>query len=188
MKTINPLSKSLLTIVTATSLFLTPIVSYAAVDIFLEIDGIVGETQDAKNSGAMDILAWSEGLSNSGTTHIGGAGGAGKSNFTDLSFTKYLDSASPALRLLVANGGRVEKATLIARRAGGSATQYFKIEMKNVIVTSFSAGGSGGEDRLTENVSLNFAEVTWTYYPIDRFGNPLAPISTGWNIAANVQL
>ncbi|MCF4009171.1 Hcp family type VI secretion system effector [Rheinheimera sp. UJ63] len=187
MKTLNPLSKSLLTITTTASLLLMPIVSYAAVDMFLEIDGIVGESYDKDNRGAMDILAWSEGLSQSGSFQTGG-GGAGKANFQDINFTKWLDSASPALRLSVANGQHIPTATLTVRRAGANPSQYFKIEMKNIIVTSVSSGGSGGDDRLTENITLNFAEVTWTYYPIDEGGNPKPPISVGWNIAENKQL
>ena len=35
--------------------------------------------------------------------------------------------------------------------------------MKDVLISSVSTGGSGGEDRLTENVSLNFAEVGVRY-------------------------
>ena len=37
--------------------------------------------------------------------------------------------------------------------------------MKEVLVTSVSTGGSGGEDRLTENVTLNFAEFKVEYTP-----------------------
>ena len=37
--------------------------------------------------------------------------------------------------------------------------------MTNVMVTSIGTGGSGGEDRLTENVTLNFAEVKVEYKP-----------------------
>ena len=31
------------------------------------------------------------------------------------------------------------------------------------MITSYSTGGSGGEDRLTENVTLNFAKVKVEY-------------------------
>ena len=35
--------------------------------------------------------------------------------------------------------------------------------MNDLLVTSVSTGGSGEEDRLTENVTLNFAKVKGTY-------------------------
>ena len=35
--------------------------------------------------------------------------------------------------------------------------------MTEVLITAVSTGGSGGEDRLTENVTLNFAKVNFVY-------------------------
>ena len=102
-------------------------------------------------------------MSNSGTTHTGGGGGAGKANFQDLSFTKWVDLASAALMLATANGKHITKATLTVRKAGENPLEYITIEMDEVLVTSVSTGGSGGEDRLTENVSLNFKTVDVTY-------------------------
>ena len=56
-----------------------------AVDCFLHIDGCQGESQDDKHKNDIDILAWSWGMSQSGTFHVGGGGGAGKANFQDMS-------------------------------------------------------------------------------------------------------
>ena len=39
----------------------------AAVDYFLRIDGIEGESADAKHKGEIDVLSWSWGASNTGT-------------------------------------------------------------------------------------------------------------------------
>jgi type VI secretion system secreted protein Hcp len=38
------------------------------------------------------------------------------------------------------------------------------------MVTSVSTGGSGGEDRLTENVGLNFGKVKVEYFIQDEKG------------------
>ncbi len=102
-------------------------------------------------------------MSNSGSFHTGGGGGAGKANFQDISVTKYLDNASPILMLYCANGDHFPKAKLTVRKAGKTPLEYLIIDMKNVLITSVSTGGSGGEDRLTENVSLNFAQVKVSY-------------------------
>ena len=66
-----------------------------AVDMFMKIDTIDGESKDKKHTKEIDVLSWSWGLSNSGSAHTGGGAGAGKVNGQDLSFTKYVDSASP---------------------------------------------------------------------------------------------
>jgi len=62
-----------------------------AVDMFMKAGDIEGESNDAKHKGSIDVLAWSWGMSQSGTTHMGTGGGAGKVNIQDLSFTKYVD-------------------------------------------------------------------------------------------------
>src|SRR4051794_28860352 len=64
-----------------------------AVDIFLQLDGIKGEAQDDKYKDEIDVLAWSWGASQSGTTHGGSGSGGGKVSVQDLSITKYIDKS-----------------------------------------------------------------------------------------------
>ena len=66
---------------------------------------------------------------------------------------------------------------------------YVKIEMEEVLVTSVTTGGSGGEDRFTENVTLNFAKFKVTYTPQKEDGTADAAVGpVGWDISANVKL
>lgn len=158
-----------------------------AVDMFLKLEGIEGESQDDSHPKEIDVLAWSWGMSQSGTFHSGGGGGAGKANFQDISFTKYIDKSSMTLMQNVASGEHIPKATLIVRKAGGkSPLEYLKIEMTTVMVTSVSTGGSGGEDRLTENVTLNFRHVSTQYKPQTDKGASEPAIEFKWDIAKNV--
>ena len=161
-----------------------------AIDMYLKIDTIDGETTDSvmKTEKAIDILAWSWGVSNSGTTHMGGGGGSGKANFQDVSLTKYIDVASHALLLGCATGEHFLKAVLTVRKAGKTQQPYVTITMEEVIITSVSTGGSGGEDRLTENLTLNFAKVKFEYFQQDDKGvvSKTAKAFT-YNIAENTK-
>lgn len=160
-----------------------------AVDMFLKIKGeISGESKDAKHKGAIDVLAWSWGMSQSGSFHTGGGGGAGKANFQDVSVTKWVDKASPILMLYCANGDHFSEAQLIVRKAGKTPLEYIIVNMKKVMVTSVSTGGSGGEDKLTENVSLNCAEMEVHYVEQKDDGSGEAPIEFKWDIAGNEQV
>jgi len=159
----------------------------AAVDMFLKIDGVEGESTDKQHAGEIDVLAWSWGMSNSGSMHTATGGGAGKVSVQDFSFTKYIDKSSPMLFLKVCNGDFFADATLVVRKAGPSPLEYFTLKFTEVIVSSVSMGGSGGEDRLTENITLNFREVEWTYTEQKTDGSAGAPIESGWNIATNTQ-
>jgi type VI secretion system secreted protein Hcp len=158
-----------------------------AMDMFIKIEPkLEGESKDKTHKGEIDILAWSWGLSQSGTTHMGSGGGAGKVNVQDLSFTKYVDKSTPDLLLACASGKHFDKATLVMRKAGDKPLEYLTITMEDVMITSVSTGGSGGEDRLTENVVLNFAKVKVDYVEQTETGGTGAKPSMTWDIPANV--
>jgi type VI secretion system secreted protein Hcp len=159
-----------------------------AVDMFIKIGDIKGESKDKEHAEEIDVLAWSWGMSNSGNAHMGGGQGAGKVNVQDLSFTKYIDKASPDLMLVCCNGKHIPEAKLSVRKAGENPLNYLSITMKDLIVTSVSTGGSGGEDKLTENVTLNFAKVNVEYTEQTDKGTAGAKPKMGWNIAANTKM
>jgi type VI secretion system secreted protein Hcp len=158
-----------------------------AVDMFMKIKGVDGESKDSKHTKDIDVLAWSWGISNSGSAHVGGGAGAGKCNVQDLSFTKWVDSASPSLVLACCSGTHYDEATLVVRKAGGKPVEYITLKLEEVLVSSISTGGSGGEDRLTENVTLNFGKFSMDYVPQDDKGAAGTAIPAGWDIAANVK-
>jgi type VI secretion system secreted protein Hcp len=158
-----------------------------AVDMFIQVGALKGESKDSKHKGKTDVLAWSWGMSNSGSAHVGGGAGAGKVNVQDLSFTKYIDKTSTDLMLAACNGKHFPDAQLIVRKAGEKPVEYLKIKLTDVLITSVTTGGSGGEDRLTENVTLNFAKVKVEYTPQKQDGSADATLSMGWDIAGNVK-
>lgn len=161
-----------------------------ASDMFIKIDKVEGEAQDKTHEKEIDVLAWSWGMSQSGTMHTGGGGGGGKVSVQDLSFTKYVDKSSSVLMQYCASGKQFGEAKLTIRKAGGdSPVEYLLITMTDVIVTSLSTGGSGGEDRITENVTLNFGSFKTAYQPQKNDGSADGgAIEFGWDIAANAKL
>jgi type VI secretion system secreted protein Hcp len=161
-----------------------------AVDSFLELGDIKGESRDSEFADQIDVLAWSWGASQSGTMHLGPGGGGGKANVQDLSLTVWVDKSYPNLVQACCAGTHFPTATLTCRKAGGdAAVPYVKLEMEEVLVTSVNSGGSGGEDRFTANVALNFAKFKVTYTPQKADGTADAAIGpVGWDISANTKL
>jgi type VI secretion system secreted protein Hcp len=157
-----------------------------AVDMFIKIGDVKGEARDKTHKEEIDVLAWSWGMSNSGSAHVGGGIGAGKANVQDLSLTKYIDKSSCDLMLACCTGKHYTDATLIVRKAGTTPLEYLTITMTEVMVTAVSTGGSGGEDRLTENVTLNFAKVKVDYKEQTATGTVGATPSMTYDIAQNV--
>ena len=156
-----------------------------AVDMFIKIGDLKGESVDDKHKGEIDVLAWSWGLSQSGTTHMATGGGAGKVNVQDISLTKYVDKSSPNLIQYCCNGKHFADALLTVREAGENPLEYLKITLKDLMIAAVTTGGSGGEDRLTVNVTLNFAEFKVEYTPQKKDGTGDAAVTVGWNIAEN---
>jgi type VI secretion system secreted protein Hcp len=156
-----------------------------AVDMFLNIEGVKGESRDKAHKEEIDILAWSWGISQTGTMHMGGGGGTGKANVQDISVTKYVDKSSPEMISSLTTGKHFPKATLTCRKAGGKPVEYLIIEMDKVLITSMSTGGSGGEDQQTENVTFNFEKFVYKYTPQKEDGSKGATIEKGYHIAEN---
>ncbi len=159
-----------------------------ACDMFIKIDSVKGESKDKTHKDEIDVLSWSWGMSNSGSSHTGGGLGSGKVNVQDISFTKYIDKSSPDLMLACCNGKHIKEAKLTVRKAGEKPLEYLIITMSDVLVTAVSTGGSGGEDRLTENVTLNFAVVKVEYAEQTATGTAGDKPKMGWNIKENVKV
>lgn len=159
-----------------------------AVDMFIKIGDIKGEARDDTHRDEIDVLSWSWGMNQSGSMQISGGGGAGKVNVQDLSFSKFVDKSSTNLMLACCNGKHYPEALLTVRKAGEKPVEYIKIKMEDLLITGVSTGGSGSEDQITENVSLNFAKVKVEYTPQKHDGSPEATMDMGWNIEENVKL
>lgn len=157
-----------------------------AVDMFAKFDGIESESVDSSHKGEIDVLSWSWGVSQSGTAHLGGGAGAGKASVQDLSMTKYVCKASPELIKRTCNGKHIPTVVLTVRKAGEKPLEYLVITLTDVLITSVSTGGSGGEDRLVENLTLNFAMVKVEYTEQAKDGSKGKTVSSEYNIAENV--
>jgi type VI secretion system secreted protein Hcp len=154
-----------------------------AVDVFLKLGDIKGESTDAKHAGEIDVLSWSWGISQTGSAAPGGGGGAGKVSFNDLTFTHNVDKASPMLMKACATGQHVKEATLVARKAGKGQQEYLVIKMTDVLVTGVQP--SSAHEQPMENVSMQFAKIDVEYKPLKADGTLDAGIHFVYDIKAN---
>lgn len=159
-----------------------------AVDIFLKLsNGIKGESQDDTQRDNIDVLAWNWGMSQSGTTHTGQGGGGGKVDVQDITLTKYVDLSSNDLIRRCTNGAHIDEGELIVRKSGGdNPIEYFRIKMENIMITTYSTGGSkDGLDRIQETLTLNFRKFEVFYTLQEDTGAAGAETMMGWDIAEN---
>jgi type VI secretion system secreted protein Hcp len=156
-------------------------------EMFLKLGDITGESKADGHAGEIEIMSWSWGATQSGSTRGISGLTAGKVNVQDLTFTKLVDTATTNVQNAVCAGTSFPLATLICEKTGGNnkkAVQYLKMKLKDVLVSSYSCGGSGGSDTHTETVTLNFGSVETTYTPMNADGTPGAAKPTAWNVVA----
>jgi type VI secretion system secreted protein Hcp len=156
-----------------------------AVDYFLKIDSIEGESADSKHKNEIDVQSFSWGVSQSGSMAYGGGGGAGKASFQDFSFAMKVSKASPKLFLACASGQHIKNAILTCRRAGTEQQEYMIITMTDILVSSYQAGGSEGDIVPSDSISLNYSKIEISYAPQDAKGSLGAAVKTGWNVKEN---
>jgi type VI secretion system secreted protein Hcp len=159
----------------------------AVVDYFLKIDGIEGESTDAKHVNWIDVDAWSWGESLPAQPPSGGGGGVGKVHFSGFQFHSRVSKASPKLFLACAGGQHIKEARLVGRKAGKDQQEFLTWTFSDVLVESYQTGGS--EQSLpVDSVSLNFSKVSVAYKAQKADGSLDAAVTAGWDAKSNKKL
>lgn len=155
-------------------------------DIFIKIGDIKGEAVDRDYQEQIQALAWNWGMAQSAGIESGGTRTRSAVSIQELTFTHYLDSATPALMQACATGKFFPRAFLSLRRPGASGQAYLVIELGDVVVANVATGGGAAGDRPVEEVSLNFSKVRMAYRGIDSSGKATASIPFEWDVARNI--
>ena len=155
-----------------------------ASDIFAKIGDIKGESLDAKHKDEIEVLSFSWGVTNAGSTSSGGGGGAGKATFQDLSIVHNIDKASPLLLQACATGTHLKEATITHRKAGKGQQEFLIVKMNDIIITGVTHGGASDQPG-SESVSLAFAKVDLEYKAQKPDGSLEAGIHFKYDLKAN---
>ena len=155
----------------------------AAVDFFLKIDSIDGESLDSKHKGEIELESFSFGATQTGTLATGGAG-AGKVQFQDFHFVTKTSKASPKIFAACASGKHIIKATIIARKAGEQPREYLKITLSDVLISSYSVNGDGIVGAV-DSSGMAFMKIDYAFTPQTDTGAAGTPVSIGWDVKAN---
>lgn len=149
---------------------------------YLKFEDIDGESQDEDHKNWIDLISFAQ--SHSVLADAATGRDRGRVVFEDIVVTKELDKASPKLAEAVAQGKVFPRVDIHwARVAADGAQTYYKYELKNVQVTSYSLGGSAQSDPVpTEQLSLNFEEIKATYTEYDETGRAKGNVEYSWKV------
>ena len=160
--------KNLISLATAVLMLGMTAPCEAALNLFLHIDGIPGDSTAVGHTADSDVSDFEFGMS-----------GGGPNPSFSLSLDKNVNIASPTLALNCANGTTNTSATVSCYRttSGGSLALVYSIVVSNVVVTSVSTSASAGGSP-AESLSLRFNWIQWTYVPSTGTGGSGTPIVT----------
>jgi type VI secretion system secreted protein Hcp len=151
-------------------------------EYFLKLDGIAGESADAKHKDEIELVSFSCGVTQQLVTEGSGGASAGRAQFKDFEFTKKVDKASPQIFLATVSGKHIKEASLSVRRAAKVALEYLKIKFTDVIVTSYLQ--AGGADAPQEVIAFDFRQIQLE----QSSGEAATPVQIGWNLAENLKI
>jgi type VI secretion system secreted protein Hcp len=152
--------------------------------VFAKYDGIDGESVDDDHKDWIDILSFGHSIfheSAPGSTRA-------STSRTDLILAKRIDKASPKLALASCTGQHFGKVELEVTRSGPKPVVYLKIKLTDVTVSSYAMTAdqetSSDPDPVpTEEITLNYTRIEWTYIQYDKNGRPTGEITSSWNFA-----
>jgi len=164
---------------------LVPASAPAASDIYLQADGLLGESQADNYRDAIEVAAFSWGASSA-------AGGAGatttaKPNFQDINISKYVDRSSPTLLTNLTTGKVIARAKLTFVKTGANPAPFLRFCFTGVRVTGVQVSGSDGEDRPTESVSFSYSTVVEAYQRQNADGSLAPAVFGGWDLINKLQ-
>lgn len=159
-----------------------------AIDVYLQIDGIKGESTDDKHKDWIECLSVQFGVSQprSATASTGGGHTAERCEHQDIALSKLADLSTPILLQTCSAGKTIPKAKFEFMRADGKGERimYFQIELENVLIGAVSPTVTEGAI-MHENVGLKFSKIKWKYTQQKVSGGAGGNTAGGWDLAAN---
>src|ERR1700683_1263620 len=134
-------------------------------DMFIKIDGIEGESEDATHKKEIQIGSFSFGAANGGSSALGTGSAAREGVIQDLHFVKPVDKSSVNLHKYCCNGKHIPTVVLTVRKAGENPKDYMTVTLPEAIISPENMSGHDGGGLPMETVSLNFSKLKHDYKP-----------------------
>jgi type VI secretion system secreted protein Hcp len=152
---------------------------------FLRIDGVKGESTDQRYRDwiAVTAVGWGHQLPVASRADGGGAA-VSRVHFQPVTVSKFVDSASPVLARMAADGRAIRQVFLDLVTAPGQPP-FARLELQDAVLSSYAVEGTtGSPQRPVEKLSIMFGKINWGAFPAQSSG-PGAEIKHGWDVRTN---
>ncbi|MGH1439749.1 MAG: Hcp family type VI secretion system effector [Cellvibrionaceae bacterium] len=159
--------------------------------IFIQHPDIKGETSDKNHQGCIDALEVEFGVSRAITSATSTQGDRESSNavISDLTFTKWMDKATPYLFIETMCGrGKTIKIYMTKTGAGDGADVFLEYTLENALFSKMDTEMMAYDNaRPLEIFKISFTSMSVKYIQYDEDGNMLAPQAVGFDTATNTK-
>ena len=157
-----------------------------AIEFFLKIEGIEGDSTDKTHPGEIQLQSFSWGATHVGAAGSQGAGArTGKPSLSDFSFVAHISKASPKLFLALVTGKVIPTATVTGVRTLKEPASVMELTFKDVTISSYRISDVPGAELPAEDVALTFSQVRYTFTPQNADGTDGTPVTAGWDLKSN---
>jgi type VI secretion system secreted protein Hcp len=161
-----------------------------AIDVYLQIDGIKGESTDTAHKDWIELTSAEFGVLQPRSATASSAGGhtAERCEHEDIVVTKLTDLSTPLLLEQSSSGKTIPKAKIEFLRADGDGKRvvYFTIELENLIIARVHPKVVEG-NIMAESVALKYSQVKWKYVQQKISGGQGGNTAGGWNLSTNAK-
>ena len=159
-----------------------------AIDVYLQLDGIKGESADAEHRDWIEcvMVTWMVTQPQSATSSSSGGHTAERCHHTGIDLRKLTDLSAPILLQHCSMGKTIPSAKLEFLRADGAGqrVKYLAVELTNILITDVAPEVHEGE-LMSEHVTLGYSKVKWLYTQQKIGGGAKGLIAGGWDLATN---
>ena len=152
---------------------------------FAKYDGIDGESKDENHDKWVDVVNIDWGIHKPGGGSTGQSRRRGAAVVEDLTLTMEYEKSSPKLQEKCLKGEVIPKLEIeLTSTYGGSRATYLKVEMENVMITSYQTNASGNDEAgpPTVVVGNNFEKIKVTYTEYDDTGASAGNVETEFEV------
>jgi type VI secretion system secreted protein Hcp len=154
-----------------------------AVDFFLKLDGIQGESQNEKFKNQIQLLSWNWGAANVSSVSGTGGSGAGKADLTDFNFMTYFDKSTPKFFKNLTEGTHIKTGSMSAVKSGAKGAPYLTVNFQEIFITSVQISGAG--ENPSVSISFTYNEMKIEYKEQDNAGNLTSTGAVTYNLKEN---
>ena len=149
-------------------------------DIFLALDGIPGDSDDAGHKNEISIESFAFLAKRPTTT-------PGATKLTSLRLDKVYDVSSPKLFAAATSGRHIKSAILtFSTSSDPSGTDVLTYKLSDVTVTSYEQGGANPDTKplgsLEEEIGLRAARVSVSEKRLGASGQSAPPVTATWQV------